>query len=418
MRGRAARQYLADRGVSPEMAGQFQLGYSPNDWHALEHYLERRGFKARDAAAAGLLSRGEQGKMWDRFRERLIFSHSRGVGKSAGLRRADHGAGGAEISQQFRHPPSTRKAIICTGCTRPGPICRAGAHALLTEGYLDVIALHQHGFPQACGVLGTSLTPAQVKRLSGLCREVVLVFDGDPAGEKAALRSAQMLIAQGMSCRAVLLPQGEDADSLLKSQGAQAFAALLQGAREGLDFCLGILRRTSSSKDVVDWALHFLDELPSAEARAGLLTRLAQGLGLGEHELRALAAGRAGGGKGKTPGAAGANMSALAKKDAEFLEFAIRAPAYIKEMERLGMSANLNTDRAKAFFNVLAAHPGQDVLPYLDERQKSYWGQCASKTPPHRGRGGGLVGRYTPFYRPRKPGRAKAATDPGHAPGA
>jgi len=384
--GSAARDYLQRRGVSQEMSERFQLGCAPADWHGLEHFLANRGFNAQDAVAAGLLSRNDQGKVWDRFRDRLMFPIHEISGKVVAF-------GGRIMAQgepkyiNSSDTPIYKKGEHLFGLHQARGHLTRGNGALLTEGYLDVIALHQHGFPHACGVLGTSLTPAQVKRLGGLTRHVTLVFDGDAAGEKAALRSAQMLIAQGVACRAALLPQGEDADSLLKSGGAEAFSRVLETAREGLDFCLATMRLKGSSAEVVEWALNFLDELPGAQERAGQLTRLAQGLGLAEHELRSLAAGRARG--GRSQGAGGhegrraprnrASLSPGAKKDAELLEFAIRAPAYVVEMDRLGLGGCFSTDRARAFFAVLAAHPGQDVLPFLDERQKSFWGQCSSK---------------------------------------
>ena len=84
--------------------------------------------------------------------------------------------------------------------------------ALLTEGYMDVLTMHQFGFQDAVGVLGTALTPEQVKRLAGFCKRVDLVFDGDAPGRKAALRSAEMILGQGLACSVVLLPGGQDVD--------------------------------------------------------------------------------------------------------------------------------------------------------------------------------------------------------------
>jgi len=384
--GEAAREYLGRRGVSQEMADLFQLGFSPDDFHGLERFLGARGFKPHDAVAAGLLVRGDDGRVWDRFRGRLMFPIHEVSGKVVAF-------GGRVMGQGEPKYLNSSDSVVYKkgdhlfGLHQARPYLSRAGRALLTEGYLDVIALHQHGFPEAVGVLGTSLTPHQVKRLTGFTRLVTLVFDGDAAGEKAALKSARMLLSQGAECRVVLLPQGEDADSVLKQGGPEAFRAHLDAAREGLDFCLASVRRAGSSKEAVDWALDFLDELPSDIVRAGMLTRLAQGLGIGEHELRNLAASRASrkggqGGSGSSGrGAGGRPMSAEAKKDAEVLEFAIRCPSYIPEMERLNIFETLATGRARAFWRLLAQFGQYDVLPYLDEKQKSFWGQCASKEP-------------------------------------
>ncbi len=401
--GAPARDYLYRRGVSAEMVERFQLGYSPPDWQGLEDCLKRRGYRTQDAVAAGLLSQGD-GRVWDRFRGRLMFPIHEVSGKVVAFGGRVMGEGEPKYLNSA-DSPVYKKGEHLYGLNQARPYFSKSKEVLLTEGYLDVIALHQHGFPETCGVLGTALTGPQVKRLTGFCQHVTLVFDGDPAGEKAALRSAQMLLAQGASCRVVLLPQGEDADSLLKAGGPEAFRNCLDNAREGLDFCLATVRRIRSSKEVVDWALAFLDEMHADGLKAALLTKLAHGLSLAEHELRQLVAGRQGrqvagrqagsAGSAGQEGQAGAGQavgqrssgagrppkaaSGPAKKDAEVLEFAIRAPGYIPALEGLNVFTVLATDRARAFWKLLAQFGQYDVLPYLDERQKSFWGKCASK---------------------------------------
>jgi len=387
--GAKAREYLQNRGVSPEMTDHFQLGYSQADFHGLDGVLRRKGFREHDAVEAGLLVRGDDGRIWDRFRDRLMFPIHEVSGRVVAFGGRVMGEGEPKY---LNSSDSTvyKKGEHLYGLSQARAYFTKAGRALLTEGYLDVIALHQHGFREACGVLGTALTPQQVKRLTGFTRHIVLVFDGDGAGEKAALRSARMLLSQGAECRVAIMPPGEDADSLLKQGGPQAFQACLDAAREGLDFCLSAVRHARSSKEVVDWALEFLEELSSDAVRAAMLTRLAHGLGIGEHELRNLASRRAGGrnkaGQGAETGQgerkpAPAAMSAEAKKDSQVLEFAIRCPDYIPEMERLNVFETLATERARAFWRLLARFGQYDVLPYLDERQKRFWGQCASKDP-------------------------------------
>ena len=381
--GKEARDYLEARGVSQEMAERFQLGFSPQDFHGLERHLGPKGFKTHEGVAAGLLVQGDDGNVWDRFRGRLMFPIHEVSGRVVAFGGRVMGEGEPNYLNSADSVVYKKGEHLYGLHQARASLSRAG-RALLTEGYLDVIALHQHGFPEAVGVLGTALTPQQVKRLTGFTRQVTLVFDGDAAGEKAALRSAQMLLSQGAECKVVLLPQGEDADSLLKSGGPEAFQKFLDAAREGLDFCLATIRHTRSSKEVVDWAFEFLNGLDSDGVKAAMLTRLAHGLGIGEHELRKLAVSRVKarpGGSGQSAPAKARPVSAEAKKDGEVLEFAIRCPSYIPEMERVNIFETLATDRARAFWRLLAQFGQYDVLPYLDERQKSFWGQCASKEP-------------------------------------
>ena len=113
---------------------------------------------------------------------------------------------------------------------------------MLTEGYMDVVTLHQFGYSSAVGVLGTAFTPEQVKRISGFTSHVELLFDGDGPGRKAALRACEMLLTRGLSCKAVLFPEGEDIDSLLRTQGTDIFEDLRRNAPEGMAFCVRCLR--------------------------------------------------------------------------------------------------------------------------------------------------------------------------------
>lgn len=377
--GRAARAYLAKRGVSPDMAESFQLGFSPPDWHALEGFLKARGYEARDAVAAGLLSQGDNGRMWDRFRERLIFPIHDVSGKVVAFGGRVMGPGEPKYLNSADSPVYKKGEHLYGLHQARGHIAKSKT-ALLTEGYLDVISLHQYGFPEACGVLGTALTPQQVKRLTGFCQRLTLVFDGDEAGEKAALRSARMLLIQGAACDVVLLPQGEDVDSLLHDQGPEAFRACLDHVQDGLDFCLSLVRRNGSAKEVLDWALSFLREMAVDGLSSAYLSRLAHGLGLAEQELRTLAAS---GQERREPAALPSSVPVLtgpAKEDARILEFAIRYPAYVAKLADMGLAKVLSTDRAKEFWRILVSHGQSDVLVYLDDRQKNFWTRCAAES--------------------------------------
>ena len=119
------------------------------------------------------------------------------------------------------------------------------------------------------GVLGTALTPDQIKRLSGFTSQLTLLFDGDRAGRKAALRSCEMLLTRGLACTVVLMPEGEDIDSLLRTQGVEAFEALQAQAPDGLRFCLDVLRALAP-RETVEWAKNFLRHVEVPGWSAGL----------------------------------------------------------------------------------------------------------------------------------------------------
>ena len=148
------------------------------------------------------------------------------------------------------------------------------------------MALHQYGFVNSCGVLGTALTRAQVKRMVGLAREVVLIFDGDGPGQNAALKSAEMILQAGLTCRVLILPEGEDAHSLLIARGKQGLEGLLQKTSDGLDFCLKMLSRNKSPGETMKWVENFITHLKDLSWRSFYIPRVAHALGLTEKELR------------------------------------------------------------------------------------------------------------------------------------
>ena len=248
--GRPARDYIARRGLAPEIVERFALGWAPAGWNELRDHLRGQGFVDEAAEKAGLLSKSSKGGFYDRFRERLIFPIMNLSGQVVAF-------GGRCLGddQGPKYLNSSETPIYTKGEHLYGlyQARRAMSHSksvLLTEGYVDVLSLHQFGFENSCGVLGTALTPEQVHRLSGLVGRVDLVFDGDNAGRKAALRGAEMILTQGLKCRVLCLPEGEDVDSVLQKEGRVRLEELVAGSVDGLDYCLRQVAANHAPKDV------------------------------------------------------------------------------------------------------------------------------------------------------------------------
>jgi DNA primase len=371
--GKTAREYLKGRGVSGEIARDFALGYSLDDWHGLEKVLAAKGFSREAAVEAGLLSMNESGKIYDRFRGRLMFPIQDLTGKVVAF-------GARTLTGDDPKYLNTSETPVYTKGEHLYGLAQARRHmarsreGMLTEGYTDVISLHQFGFSNACGVLGTSLTAKQVDRLAGFCRRVDLVFDGDDAGRKAALRSAEMILTRGLSCRVVLLPEGEDVDSILHGKGAEAFARMAENAPEGLEFCLKTVRDEFAPKEVMDWAGKFLKDLAREDMAAYFIPKLASGLGLLEAELR----------RGLRPGARAAQSGSsqapaggtAAGPDAFRLGFFIKNPEYIGKAADKDIRSILKSEWAKALWDKLADPDEDDVVSTLNESEKRFWIQC------------------------------------------
>ncbi len=386
--GEKARAYLDRRRMSPEIVEAFGLGCGPEAWQGLQDFLRTKGYDASAGVEAGLLSRNDKGRTWDRFRDRLIFPIRDVAGKVIAFGGRILGDGDPKYLNSA-DSPIYKKGLHLYGLDRARTSISRTRRAFMTEGYMDVAALHQFGYTEACGVLGTALTDDQTRRLLGFCRHVDLVFDGDAPGRKAAMRAAEMILAHGASCRAVLMPEGEDVDSLLHAGGRDAFEACLQGAPDGLDFCLAMVGETCSPKETLAWAREFLDSLRDGGLRALYIPKLVRGLGVSEREMRdALLSGRGGtSGAGARRGgpepmdAAARRREEVPRVDAQLLEFAVLNRGRRPALAEAGLADALRSDPAKAFWSKLATLDENALLTALDQREKAFFTRVHMKQP-------------------------------------
>ena len=367
------RAYIQRRGLSPEIVERFGLGWARRDWHSLDLALQRAGYDMHLAAEAGLVGRSERGSVYDRFRGRLIFpikNLSNQIIAFGGRIIADEDEAKYINSSDT---PIYKKGEHLYGLAQARKGITVKGRALLTEGYMDVLTLHQFGYDNAVGVLGTALTPDQIKRLSGFTSQLTLLFDGDRAGRKAALRSCEMLLTRGLACTVVLMPEGEDIDSLLRTQGVEAFEALQAQAPDGLRFCLDVLRALAP-RETVEWAKNFLRHVEVPELVSPYVSRLATHLQLSEAELRqGLADSRRPGpdGQAARPGRARQNM-----RDRQIMMYAVRYPDRLDALRDLGADLALQSDIARQLWDKLEEW-GPDEAPYhLDQREKNFWSFC------------------------------------------
>lgn len=235
--GRAARSYLAGRGLSDDAMARFRLGFSPNDRHALPRLLKAEGFPDDDIVAAGLAKRPDDGgAIYSFFRNRVMFpvADRRGRVVAFGGRIMD-GDGPKYVNTT--ETPLFHKGSLLYGLSRARQAAADGQPVVVAEGYMDVIALAEAGFGAAVAPLGTALTENQIQELWRLIprdvKEPFLCFDGDGAGRRAAWRAVERILPHlgpGKSAKVAFLPEGEDPDSLIRAGGAKAMNALLEAA--------------------------------------------------------------------------------------------------------------------------------------------------------------------------------------------
>lgn len=290
--GAAARTYLVKRGVSEATIHHFTLGYSRPEWDGLLRHMKQKGFAPALLEKAGLIVRRSEGDgYYDRFRGRIIFP-IRDIGGNViafGGRVMD------DSLPKYLNSPETplyskSNVLFCLDKAKdPG---RKLGYFIIVEGYLDALACHQHGAKNAVATLGTALTDGHLRLIRRFAKNVVLIFDPDPAGVKAALRSIDLFATSGMKVNVVSLPDGDDPDTFLNKKGYEAFAACLKQSMKYMDFVLQqVVQSTPTDSIDVKIAkagemLAAVAKLPSGIERDHYLKKTAEALDLDEQVLR------------------------------------------------------------------------------------------------------------------------------------
>ena len=225
--GQKALAYMQRRGYSEAMIREFGVGYAPDGWDRLLKEAEAKHISAETLEQAGLVIPRTSGEgHYDRYRDRIMFPIFSHMGKVLGFggRVLDDSTGEQENTQpKYINSPETLvydKRRVLYGLHQARQVIREQEEAVLVEGYTDVISLHQVGVRNTVASCGTSLTREQVQLLHRYAQRIVLVFDADGAGEKAARRGIDIVLAEGMSVYVVELPAGEDPDSIAQREGA------------------------------------------------------------------------------------------------------------------------------------------------------------------------------------------------------
>ncbi len=242
------RMYLKKRGISPATAREFKLGFSTNDWDRFLLFAKSHGFTAAAVEKAGLALLRQEGGWYDRFRNRLMFpildAKSQVLG--FGARVLD-----ASLPKYINSPetPVYVKGRHLFGLHCAKDAIRQKDRVVVVEGYLDCIIPFQHGLRTIVASLGTALTSQQVRLLKRYTRNIFLVYDGDNAGQMAALRSLDIFVEEEVQARIAVLPAQYDPDSYVREHGLSSFEALLDAAQSVFDFRLTALCRKFNSKD-------------------------------------------------------------------------------------------------------------------------------------------------------------------------
>lgn len=231
--GQDAREYIRNRGLTKETVDRFAVGFAPPSWNSLTNFLMKKGYSKAELVQWGLAVEGRNQSLYDRFRNRVIFPIINVRGKVVGFggRVMDDG-----LPKYLNSAESEifNKAANLYGLNLATSAIRDDGQAVIVEGYLDVIAAHQAGISNVVASLGTAMTRDHAQLLMRLTKDVILAYDADPAGQKAALRGLDILQEAGCRVKVLTIPEGKDPDEFIRLQGADQFRQIIATQAQSL----------------------------------------------------------------------------------------------------------------------------------------------------------------------------------------
>jgi DNA primase len=287
--GRAAKAYLLDRGLDSEAMVRFGLGFAPSGGEALLRAFAKK-YPDKTLEVSGLFSRDQNGRLFDRFRRRVMFPIANESGKIVAF---GGRALGDDLPKYLNSPetPIYTKSNVLYHLDRAKEALRQRDFAVLVEGYMDAIAVARAGVSNVVASCGTSLTEPQVKLLSRFTRRIIVNYDPDTAGQAATERSLTILLEQGVEVRVLALPGGKDPDSFIRTEGPAAYTKLLNEAPPYVDYLISRARKMDMSTAegklrAVNFLLPYVQRIPDRLLRSEWVTHIAQQLRIEEPVLR------------------------------------------------------------------------------------------------------------------------------------
>jgi DNA primase len=236
--GDVAREYMKRRGLGAEVAKAWKIGFAPDSWDTLLGEMRRQGYKDAELAASGLFSQGEEGgRLYDRFRGRVMFPICNDTGEVIAF--SGRVLDAEQSPAKYVNSPETilfTKGAVLFGLHKSKRALIDRKQAVVCEGQVDLITAFEAGVQNVIAPQGTAFTERQARILKRYVEEVVLCFDSDAAGEKAAQRSLPHLLGESLLVRVVAMPPGEDPDSLIRKEGAEAFQVRVAQAEDFFDY--------------------------------------------------------------------------------------------------------------------------------------------------------------------------------------
>ncbi len=291
-----AREYLESRGISSEIVEEFKLGFAPDSWDAAVKFASRNNIGVKELEELGLVVARESGSgHYDRFRNRIIFPINEISGRICGF-------GGRTLSEdETKQPkymnspesPVFDKRGVLYGLYHSKSEIGRERKAVLVEGYMDFIKLYANGIRNVVATLGTAFTNEHAKLLRRFCEEVVIVYDGDTAGIRSAVRAGEILLEQGISSSICRIPDGLDPDDYLEEHGPESLAELIADAVDVSDFIIDdtfarYREKKMSSGESIKFLVDLVSKIKDPVRRAEAVSKTTGIFGIRESEFLSL----------------------------------------------------------------------------------------------------------------------------------
>jgi DNA primase len=288
--GKRAKKYLIDRGVKAATINDFQMGYAPNVWDALQQWLGRQRYAVDEMIAAGVVGRSPRGKLYDRFRGRIIFPIADTQGRVVAFGgRVTPGRQQDDVGKYINSPegPLYEKRRVVYNLQRAKQALRGGQPCVVVEGYMDVVLLAQAGLETVVATSGTAFTGEHVDQLRRFTNVLHFAFDADAAGWKATVAATQAALSAGMKVATVVLPAGKDPADLVV-ENPEGAAKIMQASRPLTSLLLEQLRastETASQEDQLKALVLLAGRVRNPIQQGAMVQEIAQALHVPEDRI-------------------------------------------------------------------------------------------------------------------------------------
>ncbi len=371
------RGYLEKRGLTEDIVNDYKLGYGGDGWDSLYGFLSKKKASLAMAEELGLIIPKKSGGFYDRFRGRIIFPIFDIHGQVIGF-------GGRSIDgSEPKYLNSSESALFkksdsLYGLTVAKKWIKEADEALIVEGYMDLLSLHQAGIKNSVATLGTALTAGHLRLIKRLTGNIVTVFDADQAGLKATLRALDLFLTEGVRARVLSMPEGHDPDTFVRETGADRFRKEIKSARPLMEFFINEALKGKNAEEiqgklkVVDEVLPYIERLPTRIEQGHYLKIVSERIGVNEELLFKEMRKRGGSAPKKfdVKLQKGVNPAVTLTAEKKVIQVAIRYPELRERVIDSGVLSDFQDDRLRLFGESLFAAPaGADLVEYFEDEE-------------------------------------------------